>query len=599
MEPAPRAGDPPGLEPAPAPPTVASSLAVAAAAGHGALLVIAVVVLVATGNLHHAWEAMEEGGWPMLVLLPAILLTLGTQGWYASRATRRRDWPSWILFLGPATLLLLGLGGTVLQIHEVHVALGTVATSWHPTLLAAGMSEALNVEALGAMGAALSANGVAVALAVRALSRAEAPDFDGRAVGALALALVALVLVTLYALSSPSLTGWPLLLLVPAAAGVVCVGLGGHALGGPREHATGAILIDLAGSALAIVATVWLAVVAMRSAAVLEGYGALSAKCVDGCRMVQIFAAGWTDTLRLWRPSALFAIPAVAGSATLWASHRRPRLGTLAREWATPVAGVALALFAILPEVHLRQLARGHAALLRSPPLPDDLTLVVEARPDVAIYPLDARVDLGRSVIGVGGQRLGAPDDLDHDAGCDAVAEQIARARSQPPGDPLPVAVDEAMPFRRWACLLRAQQRLRLARGLVSREAGRHALVTEVRPGPDVVLSAPYDTLLPMQQATTIIGHDVDSAIAATGLKVTAIAMTASTTTLTRHGASEAMTGSNEERREWLASRLRSDETVVVSASADLPASTVIGSLTLSDRRLAFLRLRPIDDPRP
>lgn len=593
MDPARRVGDPPGLEPPPAPPTAVTSLAVWVAAAQAGLVVVGIIALFAAGLGHRAWEAMQEGGWPMLVLLPATLVVLAVQGWYGWMTTRRPHLPSWLVLLGPATLLLLGLGGLVLQLHEIQAALTATPTTWHPTLVNAGMSEALNVGVLGAAGAALSAHGAAISLAVCALARSEAPAFDRGARVALGFAATTLAAVTVVALSWPLLHGWPLLMLLPAATGTACVAMGGLARGSASDGSQAAILTDMVGSALAIAASALSIAMAGRSAAVAEGYGALSAKCSDSCLMVEIFAAGWTTTSRLLLPSAIFALPAIVGVAALWSMKPRPRLSAVADAWGAPVAGLALLLFSTLPEVHLQQLARGHAATLRDAPLPDDLTLVVESAPNVAIYPFERRLDIGRLDVRWGTERLAATADLDHAAGCESIA--AATEKRIPRGEVVPVAIDASVPFGRWACLLRAQQARRLATATRSRHAGTHELVTEVRPESHVILSPPYDALFPMMRTIVIVAHDVDAEVTASGLPVVDVTLTASTIALTRAGVSARASGSDAERRTWLAGNLAEEESLVMRASADVPTSAVLGCLALSARRLAFVHLEPFD----
>ena len=545
-------------------------------------------LLLTRGRL--AWESMQEGGWPMSVLLPAILGILFVQGWYGWRCTQRPHLPSWILLAGPATVLLLGLGGLVLQLYEAQAALTATTVTWHPTLIAVGMSEALNVGVLGAAGAALCSNHAASMLAVRALSRSEKTDLSARVGPALGVAAVALAALVVLALSWPLLRGWPLLLL-PATTGALCVALGDQALAASKDEGRGAILMDLTGAALATGAAALLVVMAGRAAAASEGYGALSAKCSDNCLTVEFFAAGWSSSARVLLPSALFALPAFAGVITLWVMTPRASLRNAATHRGTIAAGLALVLFATVPEIQLRQFARDHVALLRSEPIPHDLTLVVEPRAGASLFPIRERIDVGKATIQVSGKPLGTPADLDRDAGCDAIASEVARLSSH--RHPLPIAIDAATPFRRWACLLRALERSRMRAGTPPERARVHQLVTEVLPRPEIVLTEPYDALLPMQ-STILVGTGNPNAPASSA-PVVNVTVTASTTSLTRAGQTIETSGSYAERIAWLAGHLRDREKVAFRVSADAPAEMVVGCLALPDRPFPALDLAPVE----
>ena len=288
----------------------------------GAWIVVALLsTFFGSGGLHRAWESMQEGGSLMWALLLGGLLALGVTYGYGVLGAGQPRWPAWPpLLLALAFPLLAWLGVTAaMYMAEEAIASASLDPLQKNTLVAAALSEALNLSRLGSWIACVVSALAALSVGARATARVPAVALRGRAVlvalvgagGALALSAWPMVI---WGVSPEAIVSAPL---AATLCGVVGTAIATAALVGEptagddaRDLAAGDALVAAASGGAACV----LGALSSGLGGMIRAFGAISAKSIDPSLKATILAAGLEEARMAALVGASMLLPLAFGA---------------------------------------------------------------------------------------------------------------------------------------------------------------------------------------------------------------------------------------------------------------------------------------------
>ena len=395
-------------------------------------------------------EAAGWVGWTSLVLAAVGLVVLIVGG-VLLRAVPKI--PALTMAVYPGSVAAVGLIGAQLSAGRAVGAVAASDPSQAARLLGVGFSEALNASVIAIYVAAALMLGGALTISLRHWPSRSSLSSGGK-LGLMGggFILVGMIIGSLF---WQPLGGLGILPWITALIGLISIALAAHAIrNDPTDEANVQAAGELWVTLLLSLGALVLVCTARHTGILMEGlatFRSVEGQQPDPKAMIE----AWTAAEPALYASALYAVPLLFSSIASMLS--RESLGSwglrnaAASIFVVPIFFVAPSALAYVQTAWAaNQVAKRMSC---SPPVVSnaDVTIPVTSAPLAAGCSMHS-LDVGRTNIMFGGNKIGTIQDLDTEAGCKKVASQLGAGAGECDG----VVMDESVSYRRATCLAEA-----------------------------------------------------------------------------------------------------------------------------------------------
>jgi len=536
------------------------------------LLIMAAGAGLLVGMSRNSWRIFQDSGWFVwLELLVTLLGLLVLAGLGLLVTLKPRAW-SWPLVIPGVLVSLVAALGIQVSMGKVRGAIAgeAVDPSQKARIFAMGFSECLGLIIIGGLLASLLLSAASVVCSTRALARVQKRQLSGGALGSLGVGIFLLLAVFVVRLVVARGHVGPPFELLAAGSGILAVTIASSAMWGSPEEAEGHSRAagDVLVAALLAAGGVLVASLSARGYSHAMAFSAIAGESVDPSQKARILAEGFLEAQAsvLW--GALFLVPVFGAALLPLAMRSGHALKGIGFAWGGLLGAVlGSALAVVMPRLQSDRIMNELPGMWRVD-IQEGLTLV-EAPADAMLDSVAGSVlCIGKERITLGKTELAATSTLDSRAGCEELADKIAKTISR--YDDLLIAADADVSYGRLSCLAIAWA----DSGRVAAEARRPPLwVVKDSTRAGTPLPPPFDTM--------ISGLGVAPApdrYAPSGSVFRHLHVSPSRLTFVRSAGDEPTRkeGDPAALRQWLRSLLQPSNVLKVTAEPDLKASAIL-----------------------